>query len=515
MNGAESMIRALSACGVDLCLANPGTSEMHLVQGLDGSATMRSVLCLFEGVCSGAADGYGRIAGRPAATLLHLGAGLGNAVANLHNARRAGTPLINIVGDHAVHHVPYDAPLTADIEGVARPVSAWVRTARTAEGLAQDACDAVAAACAPRPAPLGGVATLVVPADCAWGPGSSVDAQRFERQYRPPDDGAIEAAAGALDGDTLLLLDGNALGLGGQRAAGRIAAASGCRVYSSTFPARVDSSPGVFPVPRLPYFPEQILDITSEVRRIVLVGAEAPVSFFAYRDLPSALWSDDCEILRLSHRHQDGVAALEALADALGAPATAGQSDGEARPEAPTGRLSTRAVSQALAALVEDDAIVAVDSGGGGAAFPLLQRAVPHSWLNLTGGAIGQGGPAALGAALAAPDRPVYALLGDGGAMYTNQFLWSAARESLKLITVIYSNRSYGILDVEYRRLGINDVGETAASLFDLSRPMLDWVALAAAQGVPGRRADTAEGFVDALRAAQASDGPYLIEAVL
>lgn len=515
MNGAESLIRALSACGVDLCLANPGTSEMHLVQGLDACEEMRSVLCLFEGVCSGAADGYGRIARRPAVTLLHLGAGLGNAVANLHNARRAGTPLINLVGDHAVHHVPFDAPLTADIEGVARPVSAWVRSARSSEGLAQDGYDAAVAACAARPAPLGGVATLVVPADCAWGPGRSIDVEPVQMRYRPPALEAVEAAAAALDSDTLLLLDGNALGLGGQRAAGRIAAATGCRVFSSTFPARVDSSPDVFPVPRLPYFPEQILELTADVRRIVLVGAEAPVSFFAYRELPSALWTDDCEILRLSHRHEDGVAALEALADTLAAPAAGGQAAGEARPPLPTGRLSTRAVSQALAALMEDDAIVAVDSGGGGAAFPLLQRSVPHSWLNLTGGAIGQGGPAALGAALAAPERPVYALLGDGGAMYTNQFLWTAARENLRITTVIYSNRSYGILDVECRRLGINEVGETAASLFDLSRPALDWVALAAAQGVPGSRADTAESFVAALRTAQGSDGPYLVEAVL
>jgi acetolactate synthase-1/2/3 large subunit len=264
----------------------------------------------------------------------------------------------------------------------------------------------------------------------------------------------------------------------------------------------------------LPYFPEQIIDTLAGVRKLVLVGAQSPVSFFAYRNLPSDLVPEGCRVLRLNQRHEDGVGALVALADRLNASAPA-PGIVPVRPDLPVGTLSTRHVSEILAALAPDNCIVATDSGGGGAAYPYLQKAVRHTWLNLTGGAIGQGGPAALGAALACPERTVFALLGDGGAMYTNQYLWTAAREQARVISVIYRNRSYGILDVEYRRLGINDVGERAASLFDLSRPDLDWVALAGAQGVPGARADTCEAFAAALAQALAADGPFLIEAAV
>ncbi|MFW6094750.1 MAG: acetolactate synthase large subunit [Pseudomonadota bacterium] len=515
MNGARALIESLVNAGVDICFANPGTSEMHLVQAIDAVPGMRPVLGLFEGVCTGAADGYARMRGHPAATLLHLGPGLGNGIANLHNARRAGTPLVNIIGEHAVHHVPYDAPLTSDIEGVARPVSAWVRTARTSEGLAADAGDAVAAALTPRPASEGGIATLAVPADCAWGPGRAAPVPTLPERYRPFMAQGLERFAGMVDQDTVLLLDGNALTAEGLNEAGRIAATSGCRVVTPTFPARLESGPGVYPAARLPYFPEQVLDTLAGARRLVLVGAEPPVGFFAYPQTPSSLVPEGCEVTRLNHRHEDGVGALAALAEACGVTAPAGEFPGQTRPDLPEGKLSVRGVSRVLAALAPEQCIVAADSGGGGAAAGPMQRAVRHSWLNLTGGAIGQGGPAAVGAALACPERTVLALLGDGGAMYTNQYLWTAAREKLDLVTVVYANRSYGILDVEYRRLGVNEVGQKAASLFDLSGPDLDWVALAASQGVPGRRADTCEGFAAAFREALATPGPYLIEAIV
>ena len=514
MNGAHALIDGLVRAGVEICFANPGTSEMHLVEAIDETPGLRPVLCLFEGVCTGAADGWARMRGMPAMTLLHLGAGLGNGIANLHNARRAATPVVNVVGDHAIHHVAFDAPLTADIEGVARPVSAWVRTARSATGLADDAFDAVAASLTPRPDPAGRIATLIVPADCAWGESRAAAVRPLPERYLPFAPAAVTAVAPAIDEHTMLLLDGSALDAAGSAAAGRIAAHTGCRVYSTTFPARVESGPGRYPVARLPYFPEQIMETLTGVRTLVLAGAQAPVSFFAYRHLPSDLVPADCRALELTARHEDGAGALAALADELGAPAPA-PATRAVRPELPSGRLSTRLVSQILGALAPDHCIVATDSGGGGAAYPVLQKAVPHTWLNLTGGSIGQGGPAALGAALACPQRTVFALLGDGGAMYTNQFLWTAAREQARVITVIYSNRNYGILDVEYRRLGINEVGERAASLFDLSNPTLDWVALAAAQGVPGVRADTAETFAAALERALAEQGPFLIEAVI
>ena len=519
MNGAESVIRTLLAHGVDTCFANPGTSEMHLVQAIDAVPAMRPVLCLFEGVCTGAADGYARMKGVPATTLLHLGAGLGNGIANLHNCRRAATPLVNVIGDHAIHHVAYDAPLTSDIEAVAKPVSAWIHTSRTSEGAGLDAADAVRAAMMPRPDPRGGIATLILPADCAWGDGRAVGkAPGFETSIARSrvDADVIESAAAEIDAQTVLMVDGNGLTEEGVRAAGRLAAKTGCRVFSPTFPARVEAGPDLPVVNRLPYFPEQIMELFAPVRKLALLGGERPVSFFAYRNLPSDLVPEHCEVLRVAHRHEDVAGALVDLADAVDAAgASTPALDPLPRPAVPDGPLNVRGVAQALAARAPDDCIVAVDSGGGGAAYPAMQRSVRHTWLNLTGGSIGQGGPAAVGAAIACPDRPVLALLGDGGAMYTNQFLWTAAREQLDLVAVIFSNRQYNILEVEYRRLGINDIGERAASLFDLSRPDIDWVALAAAQGVSGVKATTCEAFDASLQAALAAGGPHLIEAVL
>ncbi len=511
MNGAESLIRTLVDLGVDCCFANPGTSEMHLVQAIDGVERMRPVLGLFEGVCTGAADGYGRMTGRPAATLLHLGAGLGNGIANLHNARRAGTPLINIVGEHAIHHVAYEAPLTADIAGVAAPVSAWVRSARSSTGLALDGAAAVHAARTANPTPLGNIATLIVPADCAWGEASYRQATLPGITRPAVTTEAVTAAAEALTDKSLLLLDGPGLTEKGLRIAARIAAATGARIFAPTFPARQEAGPDLPAVSRIPYFPEQIMALLEGVEHLVLAGADAPVSFFAYQNLPSDPVPASCRTLRLAHNHEDVIAALEALAEAVSAPVDAPVA-GLARPERPTGAIKTMAVAQALGALLPENCIVCSDSGGGGAAAPVLARSIRHTWLSLTGGAIGQGGPAATGAALACPDRQVVALLGDGGAMYTIQCLWTQARERSKVITVIFSNRSYNILDVEYRRIGVNEVGDRARSLFDLSGPDIDWVAMGTSMGVPGRRAGDCEAFVAALQDGLATDGPYLIE---
>lgn len=515
MNGAEALVRTLLAEGVELCLANPGTSEMHLVQALDGCPELRSVLVLFEGVASGAADGYGRMRGAPAATLLHLGPGFANAAANLHNARRARTPVLNLVGDHTALHRPHDAPLTSDVEAIAAPFSAWVRTARDAAALPQDAIDALAAAGTRRPDSLGNVATLVVPVDAAWGPSAPATGRAAPPAPPQVPDSRIEAAARGLDGDTLILADGDALAPEGQRALARLAAATGCGVLATTFPARQDGGGGAPALPRLPYFPEQIREILAARRRLILAGAQAPVSFFAYQGVPSNLVPDGCEVLRLAHAHEDGLDALQRLVDRAGA-AQATPAPGELRlPGAPSGPLSQRHAAALIARRLPDGAIVAVDSGGGGAAYAPCQRAAAHTWLALTGGAIGQGGPVAVGAALACPDRPVLALLGDGGAMYTNPFLWTAAREGLDVTVVIYANRKYNILEVEYRRLGVNEVGPGAAALFDMDRPAIDWVALGRAQGVPGERVETCEAFDDALARALAEPGPHLIEAVV
>ncbi len=518
MKGAEALVRGLVSAGVKVCFANPGTSEMHMVQAIDANNEMRAVLCLFEGVCTGAADGYARMHGGAASTLLHLGAGLGNGIANLHNARRASSPLVNVVGDHAAYHVHLDAPLTSDIEDVARGVSAWIRSSRTGENLGQDARDAVAAALAASPENVGNVATLIVPADCAWGNGHAIPGQPLQRELTEvTNEGVIEAVAalGSSGEDAMLLLDGSALTAEGVRQAGRIAKKTGCRVFSTTFPARVESGPGLFPVARLPYFPEHAAAALEGVKQLVLAGASAPVSFFAYPNTRSELTPPGCEVARLGHRHQDITTGLRRVADALDAPETPDTVVAGHRPSLPEGPLSAASIAQALGALMPDQAIVATDSGGGGAAYPVLQQAVRHTWLNLTGGSIGQAGPVAVGAAIACPDRPVFALLGDGAAGYTLQFLWTAAREQLNVVTVIYANRVYNILEVEYERLGVNAIGEKAASLFDLGNPDIDWVALAKGYGVPGAKAHTADEFVMALETAINTDGPYVIEAVL
>lgn len=518
MNGAESLVRGLVGAGVNVCFTNPGTSEMHMVQAIDGVADMRAILVLFEGVATGAADGYARLKDMPACTLLHLGAGLGNGIANLHNARRASSPVVNVIGDHAGYHLHYDAPLTSNIKDIAQGVSVWIRSSATPEALGQDARDAVAASLMPQPDGSGNTATLIVPADCAWGSGHAVSGNRLAKTFNEiTNDGVIEAvdALGVGGGETILYLDGAALTAEGVQQAGRIAKKTGCRVYSTTFPARVEVGPGLFPVNQMPYFPEDVIAELEDAKRIVLAGAKAPVSFFAYPSTPSNLVPDGCDVVRLAHRNQDVALGLKRVADALDAPEFPDTVPHGNRPALPEGPLTTPSIAQSLAALAPDNCIVSTDSGGGRTAYPAMQQAVKHTWLNITGGSIGQGGPVALGASVACPDRQVFALLGDGGAGYTLQYLWTAAREQLNIVTVIYANQVYNILEVEYQRLGVNAIGDKAASLFDLANPQIDWVALAKGYGVPGRRVTTADEFSLCLQQAIESEGPYLIEALV
>ena len=347
MNGAESLIRTLVNHGITQCFANPGTSEMHLVQAIDGIEAFDASLCLFEGVCTGAADGFGRMRGVPATTLLHLGAGLANGVANLHNCRRAATPLLNIIGDHAIHHSPYDAPLTSDVEGVAKPVSSWIRSSRTAQGIGIDTADAVHAAMGNHPDPLGNIATLVVPTDCAWGDGLEQSHTQIFAEKAKVDGELVKSVAEKLDGKTVLLIDGNALTREGIQAAGRIAKKTGCSLFTPTFPARVEAGPDLPSVNRLPYFPEHVLATLENCSTLVLAGGATPVSFFAYQNLPSSLVPDTCEVVHLAHRHEDVAGALEQMADHLNA------SDfdpmGGERPGRPDGRLGARTIGQALA----------------------------------------------------------------------------------------------------------------------------------------------------------------------
>jgi acetolactate synthase I/II/III large subunit len=515
VKGAEAVVRTLADCGVTACFANPGTSEMHFVAALDTVPEMRGVLCLFEGVATGAADGYGRMAGRPAAALMHLGPGLANGLANLHNARRAGTPLLAIVGDHATYHKRYDAPLESDIDALAGSVSGWIRrTSRSADAGA-DAADAVAASLGPP----GQIATLILPADVTWTDGGEPAAPLTARSA-PLSQAMVGHAldvlrgAGAPGGSVTILLGGSGLSRSALDAASRIASATGARLLAETFPARLERGAGVPSVARLAYLVEQSADQLAGTRHLILAGARAPVSFFAYPGKPSTPLPDGCQVHLLAGPGDDVPGALAALAD-LAALGVAPVPQQPVRPPLPDGDLTAESASAVIGALLPEGAIVCDEANTSGV---WLERATagapPHDWLTLTGGAIGQGLPLATGAAIACPDRPVLALEADGSAMYTVSALWTHAREQLDVTTVIFSNRSYAILGIELLRTGAAG-GPTARGLLDLSRPDIDFTALAAGMGVPASRAVTAAEFASQLQHALAEPGPHLIEAAL
>lgn len=513
MNGAESLIRSFTESGVNVCFANPGTSEMHLVQAIDATPGMRPVLALFEGVCTGAADGYGRMSGMPATTLLHLGPGLANGIANLHNARRTSSPIINLIGNHALYHLKYDAPLTSDIDTLARNVSSWIKSDSTSKTLAADGMEALKSALTPKPGSQGQISTMIIPADACWDPadGSATSLKATPRTQ--VDEKIIKSVAEKMDSHTMLLLNGEGLSQSALVAANRISLVTGCKVFSATFPGRVECGAGRPSFHRLPYFPEHVLATLKDTKTLILAGADAPASFFAYPNTPSSLVPEHCEVERLAGIEEDIVLALQQLAEVLDAPVKGYAVNPQHIPGLPTGGLTTTMAAAIIARMLPEEAIICGDSGGGGAVFGPSQTAAHHTWLNLTGGSIGQGGPVAIGAAIACPDRPVLALLGDGASMYTNQAFWTQARESLNVTTVIFSNRSYGILETEYLRLGVNEVGEKAASLFDLGNPDIDFISIARGMGVPGRVADTAEAFASALQAGLSESGPFVIEA--
>jgi acetolactate synthase-1/2/3 large subunit len=514
MNGAECLVRTLVASGVEVCFANPGTSEMHFVAALDRVEGMRAVLTLFEGVATGAADGYGRMAEKPAATLLHLGPGLANGLANLHNARRAATPIVNIVGDHATYHTQYDPPLASDIAGFARPVSAWIHSSMSAATVAEDGARAVQAA---RQAP-GQIATLILPADTAWleaeRPASPLPVQGPSRASQQ----AVDDVAQALrEGRrSAVLLRGSSLGRRGLEATGRIAAKSGARILCDTFSPRITRGAGLVAAERVPYFAEQIVEFLRDFELLILVGSKPPVSFFAYPGKPSWCVPEGCRILHLAHPHEDAVSALEAVAEAIAASRDPAARAPLERPDLPEGKLNAYTAGQVIGRFLPEGAIIsdeAATSGLGTAAY--TAGAPPHDLLSLTGGSIGLGVPMATGAALACPDRKVVCLQGDGGAMYTLQALWTQAREKLDVTTVIFANRSYYILNIELMRVGAENPGPKALSMLDLHNPELDWVSLARGMGVEASRAETNADFASAFADAMKSRGPRLIEVVL
>jgi acetolactate synthase I/II/III large subunit len=513
MNGAESLIATLVNNGVRVCFTNPGTSEMHFVAALDEVEGMRCVLCLFEGVVSGAADGYARMTGRPAATLLHLGPGLGNALANIHNAGKGHVPMVNIVGDHATYHLQYDAPLTSDIAGIAGPVSHWVHSSATADAIARDAAEAV------QQAGTGRIATLILPADVSWGdnPGGAEPALAVP--------GPTVVASGRLQQALTMLQSGKrtAIMLGGREISGevtllasRLGAATGARVLTETFPTRVRRGAGTGVLERLPYLAELAIDNLKDLEQLILLGADSPVSFFAYPGVASAIAPDSCVQLQLAGPDEDIEMALETLLESLGAVDAVPQVHPLQLPDLPTGALDANAVALALARFMPEDAII-VDEGitAGLACFPLTATAQPHDWLNQTGGSIGWGLPAAVGAALACPERKVICLEGDGSAMYTIQALWTMAREHLDITVVLFNNRKYSILELEFLRTGARGgkPGPKAASSLDIGSPDMDFAAMAQGMGVSASRAATAEEFNSQLEAALQGRGPHLIDA--
>jgi acetolactate synthase-1/2/3 large subunit len=513
VNGAQALINTLVDGGVDVCFANPGTSEMHFVAALDTVPQMRAVLTLFEGIATGAADGYARIAGRPAAVLLHLGPGLGNGLANLHNARRARVPMVVVVGDHATYHKKYDAPLESDIDALAGSVSGWVhRTGDTAD-VASDAAEAIAESLANN-----SISTLILPADTSWTDGA-VLGQKSPRQPKRPDvdEDAVESAAAVLrSGEpTVLLIGGDATHGAGLSAGARIAEATGTRWYCETFPTRLERGAGIPAVDRIPYFAEAVVAQLEGTKHLILAGAASPVSFFAYPGKPSDLVPEGCSVHVLAGP-TGAAAALAALADDI-APGTTAAVAAPSRPQLPTGALNAVSVADVVGALMPENAIVVDESNTSGVPLTAATAGAPaHDWLTLTGGAIGYGIPAAVGAAVAAPDRPVLCLESDGSAMYTISGLWTQARENLDVTTVIYNNGAYDILRLELQRVGAGATpGPKALDLLDISRPTLDFVKVAEGMGVPARRATTAEEFADALRAAFAEPGPHLVEAVV
>ena len=514
MNGAESLIRSLMAGGVETCFANPGTSEIHIVAALDRASEMRCVLGLFEGVVTGAADGYARMAEKPACTLLHLGPGLGNGLANLHNASRACVPIISLVGQHATYHLHHDTPLTSDIESIARPYSKWLRTSRASSEVGRDAVEAIVAA---RTAP-GQIATLIVPADIAWGGDGSIAAIPVLPKPPLPAAETVEKAAVMLRSGlrTAILMTGNALYGKGLTMAGRIAAATGAKLFAPYPLTRLRRGAGIPKVERVQYVLEQGIEQFKEFRQLILVGAQAPVAYFAYPGKNSEFISPECSIHTLAIPGEDYIGALDALAAALPVQGTDFSAEKAERPVLPSGEISLPGLAAAIGALLPENAIVVDESMTSGRGLMATTKgAPPHDWLGNTGGSIGIAMPLVSGAAVACPDRRVLCLTADGSGMYTPQALWTTAREGLNVTTVVFANRDYAVLKREFSYLGVGNPGPRAAAMFEIGRPDLDWVQLAKAMGVPSTRVTTLDAFGKALQAGFEAEGPTLIEVPL
>jgi acetolactate synthase-1/2/3 large subunit len=515
MNGAESLIHTAVAAGLNVCFANPGTTEMPMVRALDDVPGMRPVLCLFEGVATGAADGYARMAEKPGLTLLHLGPGFANGIAYLHDARRARSPIVNLIGDHATWHLEADPPLACDIESLARPVSAWVRQSQSGAEMAGDLAEAIAIASI-KP---GNIATLIVPHDCQLEAGSdAVPARAVAAPPHVSEDAIKQAAETLQSGEPVaLFLGAYALRERGLRAVARIASATDCKLMCESFPARWERGVGTPIIERLPYFPEPAIAALSPYKSVVLAGARSPVAFFGYPGLPSYFISPQQKTVTLATAEEDVEAALEALAEALGAPVYAETNSSVQIPRLPgAGALTLETLSAIVAALLPENAIVMDESNTSMGPFIGLSRsAARHTVLMQPGGAIGLGMPCATGAAIACPDRPVINLQADGSGMYTLQSLWTQAREQLNVKTILLNNKSYRILGIELARAGVKNFGPQAQNLISLDNPWINWREISLGLGVPAVSVETVWGLTEELTKALAEPGPRLIEVLL
>ena len=514
MNGAESLVQTLKLGGIEVCFTNPGTSEMHFMAALDQTNALRCVLGLQENIVTGAADGYARMAGKPAATLLHLGPGLSNGLSNLHNASKANTAIVNIVGDHATYHLAFNAPLTSDIEGIARPISDWVKTSPTAEIVAIDGAEAIRQA----NSHPGKIATLILPANTAWGEGLEPKTSAKPNLPGVPNQAAVEEAAEALSSkkSTGLYLKGDVLREPGITLAGKIAAKTGCKLYAPTSSARIDRGAGRVAVERVPYSVDQAIERLAHLDYMIGIGDAEPVAFFAYPNKPSRVLPDRCIVQHLASLDQNGTRTLELLVDALDAHNEKPLVSERREAELPSGQLTQETIAAAVSAMLPENAIVIDESISSGRQLNWQTAgALPHSWLSICGGAIGAGLPLAVGAGIACPDRKIIGLQADGSAMYTVQALWTMARESIDTTIIIYANRAYRILQGEMAAVGIANPGPVARDMFSLDRPNLNWTSIAKGMGMDGELVESSEDLTSAFQRGLAEQGPYLIEAVI
>lgn len=512
LNGAQTLVTTLADQGVDICFANPGTSEMHFLAALD-NPRMKSVLCLFEGVATGAADGWYRMKETPASTLLHLGPGLANGLANIHNAKRASSGMVNIVGEHSLSHLKYNPPLSSDIEGLARPLSHWVRRAESASTIGWDTVQAVRAASA-HP---GQIATLILPGDTSWQEaGPTVLPPVVATPAKTPDAGRIAHVARVLRSDepALIILGNRATRGRALELAGKVAAATGARLGSQFFTARIERGAGRTPIERIPYAVPQAQKFLGDFRHIITVETVEPVAFFAYPGKPSLMKAEGTAVHPLVEADEDSAVWFEALLAELGTNDVAPLVQARIETPAPTGPLNPISIAHALAAAIPENAIVVDESlTTGRESMGLTMGAAPHTLINNMGGSIGYATPVAIGVALACPDRPVICMVGDGSAMYTIQSLWTQAREGLNITTVIFANNAYAILKAEYANMGAGTApGAQAMAMIDIGNPRIDWLAMAQSMGVPSRAVETAEDFTRALADGVREPGPKLIE---